>query len=362
MKKQIFQLFTIENRILLPAPVLNYISEHFKDMESVKTLLQLCKSKLNTSLLSMEQLLEISTQKNKETPQFELKTFKYMPRNFIQCFQTLKSFLPTPSHPISLLKDESDQVIFGLFTKAINGKYSLEDEHDVIELDLEDVENECFIFENMFLAFRGTKTETFKVREAILPRFPVYSTPINLKHPRNSKICVVGGFDDEFEHLKKIIQAESPDLCIVSAKSDSIKNIISEISCNVIVCPSKSACDHIPFSFKNVSNPHIIEVPGNLLGFIDYNVFDHRRDGLFFNCNSMESFLQSVISQGSICPFSGSDFAMPRFPNFFVISQDSHPVVIDVNNIKIMSIPRVREGYFAVLDFGNSIFEIRSVL
>jgi len=361
MKKQIFNLFTLENGIRLSAPVLDYISDHFTEMESVNTLLKLCKAKFNTSSLSMEQLMEISLLKTKETTQFELRKFKYMERNFAKSFQALRDRLGVTPHPISSLCNDTVQVIFGVFFKGINGQYSLEDDHDTIELELSKVENACFVFENMFVGLRGFKTDIFNVVEVILPRFPVFSPLASFSRSKSPKVCVVGCLKGELSVLRSLILAERPDLCIVSSMSDINMAELDGVCENVIVCASRDCCDYVPFGLNGVSNPFFIEIGGNLLGFIDYNLFEHRRDGIFFNSSSMEAFIRSLISQGSICPFSGSDFPTACFPNFLIVSQDSHPVVVDVDGVKVMSISPIKDGYFGVLDFAESSFDVRMV-
>ncbi|ELA42268.1 uncharacterized protein VICG_00667 [Vittaforma corneae ATCC 50505] len=365
MKKEVFRLFTIENGIMLSAPVLEYISNNFKDIDSIHALLKSFQARFNTASLSLDQVKELSMQPNNKSGKerafnnLELKTFKYCSVDFYKCFQDLSLRLRVNAISLSLLQEGVEKVIFGIFSRSRNGKYLIEDDYDVIEVDLSDVQSDGFLFENMFVGLKGIKSGDFKVKELILPKYPVHIPSNNLELIKNAKICVFGCFDGEFEFVKTVLSIETPDFCIVSVKNSINGSAFEELCSNVIICPSRFDAEYIPFNLNNISNPFLINIFNNLIGFIDYNLFEHRKNGMVFNNNHIESFLKSILSQGSICPFAGSDFSVPYFPSIMIISQDFHPLVLDVEGIKFISLPPVKEKCYAVLDFNNDLFEVK---
>lgn len=361
MKKEIFQLFTIENGILLSNQALEYISTNFSDINSLEKLLKSCKLKFNSSSISLEQIKEIVSQKTAEQNLIEIKTFKYHPRELLKDFTKISGTINLNITPISILQEDVEEIIFGLFYKNSNGKYLLEDDHNLIEIDLKNVKNDVFLFENMFVGLKGVKQECFKVNEIILPPLNVHSLLSDPKIYKNSKICVFGCYNSEESIIKRAILTESPDFCIISTKNEIDLSNLKDLCPNLIQCPSRQSCKYIPVSSNNISNPFLFEIFNNLVGFIDFNLFDYRKDGLFLNNKPIESFLRSVFSQGTICPFSGSDFSIPEIPNVLIISQDFHPLVLKVEGITFMSLPPVGENSYALLDFENDIYEVKYI-
>jgi hypothetical protein len=163
------------------------------------------------------------------------------------------------------------------------------------------------------------------------------------------------------DFIKSIISLENPDLSIFSVKNDKNMEILKNEFQNAIICPSRQFMRHIPMNLQNTTNPFLIDAFNRSIAFIDYNVFEHRKDGLFFNKDPVESFLKSIVSQSSILPFSGSDFSVSRFPNIVIISQDLHPMVLDVDCIKFISLPSTKDRYYAILDLNENIFEVKLV-
>lgn len=353
MKKRVFQLFTIENGILLPTPVLEYIAGRFTDVESLRGLLRRCKAKFATPSLSMAQVLEVSNQK--EGSRFDITSFKFAAADLNTAFQTLYLHVGATATQISLLKDGVEQLIFGLFFRDRGGRYALEDEHDVIELDLSGVEDEAFLFDNMFVGLVGAKAGIFVVKRIVLPKFPVVPP-----HVGSAKICIFSCYSGDAAFVRDVLARESPDLCVISAEEE--KGHEFEGACaNITICPSRAQCEFLPARFGSVSNPLVLEAVGNQIAFLDYNMFEQRKTGVSFNGADVEAFVRAVISQGSLCPFAGSNLSVPVFPNVFVIAQDFQPLVTDVDGVKVVSLPPVKNGYFGVLDFSQSLFEVRRV-
>lgn len=365
MKKEIFQMFTIDNGIRLSAPVLEYISNNFKDIESVQDLLDSFKANFDTPSISLDQIKELNEQKisggGKDGGRviFELKMFRHQPINFHRRFLDLTSRLSVKPMPVSFLQEGVERKIFGIFFRNRNGKFTIEDDYGTINVDLSDVQSDGFLFDNVIVGMKGIKSGDFKVKELFWPKIPVYSPPTSLELCKNAKMCVFGCFNGESEFIKTVLSIESPELCIVSVKEDADPRAVKDIFPKVIICPTRFDREYIPFRQNNASNPFVITVFNHLIGFIDYNLFEHRRSGLVFNENNLESFLRAVFSQGAICPFGGSDFFMPAFPNIMIVSQNFHPLVLDIEGFKFVSLPPIQERCYAVLDFNNGIFEVK---
>lgn len=378
MKKEIYELFTLENGIILSQAVLDYISKNYTDSSSLQSLLASFKSKFgNTSSISISQIESISqrgkddsTQKRNNT--FNIKTFKFLQKDFNRRFHELKQ--PT-AVPISFLKEES-ALIFGLFFKNKSGTFSLEDDFGVIELEMSDVQNEIFLFEYIFVGVIGKKEfSKFKVKEFILPKVNVSSNNTFLQDV-DMKICIFGSIsdivqqsipesmvDDTDSVMKSIIKKEQPDVCIIStdrAKDDiktiarSIISATDEIQCNVVLCSTRKSSKYLPM---DENNPFILETFNNSIGFVDFNVFEERKRGVLISHDAnrcpVELFLKSMFSQKTLVPFSGSDLPVEKYPNILVVSQDFQPLVAEVDGIKFMSLPAMKEGYYGVIDNGK---------
>ncbi|KAM0681353.1 hypothetical protein GINT2_000553 [Glugoides intestinalis] len=360
MKKEIYQLLTIENGIRLSTVVLNYLSENLRDIAELTALLKLFKAQYNTDSISLDQIKNLSIQK-KETQSslFNVKSFKYIQKDLAKEFERVKSNLSLQITPISLLESNTKQVIFGIFFKGKDGRYAIEDDYDIIELDLSNVKADVFLFEDMFVCLKGVKSSDFCVDEVILPPCSIYNSTNGFLKDIGLKICAFGSFNDEIDFVRSVLINKTPDICLISCSNPFDSSSISDICPNIIVCSSSTDKSYLPSQVQQISNPYLIETFKHLICFLDADVFENRKTGLFFNENHMEAFLRTLASQQSLCPFSGSDLYVPYFPNIMIIAQDSYPVVLDVDGIKFMNLPPVKDHYFAFLDFSNNLFEIK---
>lgn len=361
MKREIYRLFTIENGIRLSTAVLDYLSTNFKDLAGLASLLKSFKAQYSTDSISLDQIKNLSIQKSTtQSSLFNVKSFKYIQKDLCKEFERVKSNLNLQITPISLLEKDTSQVIFGIFFKGKDEKYAIEDDYDIIELDLSNIKADVFLFENMFVCFKGTKAVDFLVSDIILPSCNIYKNTNGFLKDIGLKICAFGSFNDEIDFVRTVLENETPDICLISSSNTFDASSISDLCQNIILCSSRTDHSYLPSQLQNVSNPYLIETFKHLIGFLDADAFENRKTGLFFNENHMESFLRTFSSQQSIFPFSGSDLYVPYFPNIMIISQDSYPIVVDIDGIKFMSLPPVKDGYFAFLDLSNNLFEIKS--
>lgn len=362
MKRHVYQLFTIENGIMLTTPVLDYIANNFKDLETIESLLRAFKSRYNDSSITLEHIKALSEAKSEECDAiFKTLQFKYVQKDFSKRFEALKSTLNIKITPISLLEEGTEQTIFGIFYKGRNESYCIEDDHDVIELNLDSVQNDVFVFENMFVCAKGVKSAVFSVVEFILVPFNIHKANNSFLKDKKLKICVFGSLGNDLKFAKNVLSEEKPELCIISTSNPAISKELSEFCTNIVVCPQKADCSYLPYKRDDTSNPFLLETRNSMIGFLDFDLFNFRKNGLFFNENQMEAFFKSIISQESICPFSGSDLSISHFPNIMIISQSYQPVVLDVEGVKFMSLPSSEDGYYGIVDFNNAVFEIRHI-
>jgi hypothetical protein len=453
MKKAIYNAFTIENGIILTNPVISYISTKVNSLEDISSLLANFKLKFNSSQISIEQvdsLLCLNKIENKNF--FSLKTYeKFQVRDLIKEFESSKkrSFFNSAyiknvkeneqthnnedvnvqenklAKGISLLEG-GEEIIFGIFYRNRKGTFSLEDDYDVIELDLNGIENDSFLYDGMFVGLSGTlrpvinnvNENVFAVKKVLLLDSTTSFKQNNFLENKKIKICIFNSFDINFifsilmkytpeltiifsenslklEKLKdfKIILIKRSfiedelDECIFREKNNReiLKGIIENSVENGVENGTRGSLisrelersmeklaersvekskfiKNDSFSISLHENPLVVELFDVSIACISTDLFKNRQNGLFFNKNPLESFLKSIISQNSLFPFGNLNFSVEEFPNFLIILQDFHPVVLDVNNfekkgVKVMSLPK--EGYFGLLDFKEDIYEIR---
>lgn len=358
MKKEIYKLFTLENGVVMTMPVLSHLSKCIKDAESLWSFFSCFKSRFNTSTIDLGQIEQILTRAPEERDVYVTKVFQYAQRNLSGEFERLRAQIGAVVTPISLLEDGVESLIFGVFYRDRTGMLVLEDDHDVMELCLDGVLNDAFVFENMFVGIRGVKKERFNACEIVLPAFTVNSSENNFLDKSRVKICVFGCLGEQVEFLRSVLDIERPSIAIVSTDKHVDLGGLEELGTKLAICSCKCDGSFLPSQLKGISNPFIMELHGTKVGFLDHELFKERQDGIFLNRNPVDSFLRSLLSQSSLNPFAGSDMSVSEFPNVYVISQDACPLVLDVGGVKFVSLPPVSEGAYAVLDFLDGRFEV----
>lgn len=357
MKKEILKLFTCENGIVLSKNVMDRLVECIKDREDLESFYAHFKEKFNTSSLELEQIDQLLSKSYDKLDSYIIKNTKYTEMDFYSKYDLFRSKIMWKITPISLLEDE-DGVIFGILYRNKTGKFILEDDHESIIVNFDDVKNDGFVFENMFVGLSGCKIidnnndSFFCVYEIILPDIQVNKSKNNFLKKNNSKICIFGGVENTL-FIKNVIERENPDFSVVSTH---LKLNFENLG-TVLVTSSKKDESLLPSKMQNISNPFILELFDSKIGFIDCELFKERSKGVFFNKNPLESFLKSILSQNNLNPFCSSDLYISEFPNIFIISQSTYPQVIDIDSVKIVSLPDDNKSY-AVLDFNNNRFEV----
>ena len=124
------------------------------------------------------------------------------------------------------------------------------------------------------------------------------------------------------------------------------------------IVPCKCTQEFLPIKFNEFTNPLIIELHKIKILFLDFNIFKNKENGIFLNVNHLESFLKSYISQSSANSFSKVDFECDQMPNIIVISQEFYPFVIEISGIKIISLPPISDGSYAIIDTSNDQVEV----
>lgn len=401
MKKQIYIAFTVENGIILSSEVLSYIQLKVTSQEALMSLLNAFKSQFNTPSISKDQIDSILSYKTEEKNFYNLKSFKFQQRDLCKELEVFRNRFPIKTVPISLI-NENECVIFGILYKNKKGTFSLEDDYDTIEISAISAESETFIFDGMFIGIRGSlnprkasdennseyenyksentgecgiehtviksagnstviKSENlFHVKEFILVNTEISKKQNRFLEDLKPKICVFN-----LDHrIADLLELEQPDLAVIFTKSNFDITPLRKFCKNFVLCPICNDPDFLPHSNFNSSNPLLLETFDNLICFISVDLFKNRQNGLFFNKNPMESFMKSIISQNSLYPFGNCDFTVPEFPNIFVIRQDFHPVIMEIeskndNQVKIISLPSKSDGSYAVLDYLRNVFEIK---
>ena len=366
MKKLIYSLFTVEHGIVLNTAVISYIEEKIATYEELMALLSTFKSRFNSSSISKEQIDTILSSKSETKNFYNLKTFKFKCRDFCKEFETFKNQFPIKTTSISLLEDDVESTIFGIFYKNNKSSFSLEDDFDVIDLELEKVHNSAFLFEGMFVGAKGVKNGSFIVQEFILPKMEISKKQNQFLENVKPKICVFKldelCSNEEILTVLSILASESPDITVIFSKSNIDISLLNKSCKEIIVSSIIDDPDFLPSNSFGVSNPFILETFDSLLGFICVDIFKNRQDGLFFNKNPMDSFIRSFISQRSLYPFGNSDFSLFEFPNILILLKDFHPVVTTVDSVKIVSLSSLKDGYYAVIDLDKNTYEVKNNL
>lgn len=357
MKKDIYRLFTLENGIIMTMPVLDHLSERIKDCESLASFFSCFKSKFNTSTIDLGQIEQILSHSPEERDSYTIRTFRYAQRDLSKDFERFRNQISGKITPISLLEPGVESLIFGIFYRDKRGRLVLEDDHEVVELCLDGVSNDVFVFENMFLGIRGTMEKVFGACEIVLPAFAVNSSQNSFLDNSKVKICVFGCCTGQTAFVRSILDAERPDIAIVST-NEAVGDVLGKAGTKLVVFSCRCDGSFLPSQTQKVSNPFILELFDTQISFIDHDLFKARQEGIFFNGNPVDSFLRSVLSQGSLNPFTRSDMSVPAFPNVYVVSQSTCPLVLEVDGVKFVSLPPAGEGAYAVLDFLNGRFEV----
>lgn len=126
----------------------------------------------------------------------------------------------------------------------------------------------------------------------------------------------------------------------------------------MICCSCSSDKSFLPSQEQAVSNPFVLDLADASIGFIDSDFFRNRQLGTFTKGNLIESFLKSVLSQSSLDPFSRSAMRLQEMPRFIVLAQKTYPAVLDVENVKFISLPPAGDRAYAVLDFKTDNFQV----
>lgn len=370
MDKEIYRLFTLENGIIISKPVLCHLSGYIKTQNDLSVFFKTFKTKYNTSFLSIDQVDKIFSNNDNAANGFAINSFRFKHRHFPTEYEFFKSRINAKITSISLLPIDCSATIFGILYKNKKGKYVLEDELDIIEINFSNVSNDSFLFENMFLAISGIKKIIedsqknekiiFEAVKIILPQNIINSSKNDFLDKSKKKILFFGCYKNEKDFVNQILQKENPDIAIISCDAVIDLNIFENCKQQILVCSCKCDKSFLPSQVKSISNPFVLELCNSKIGFIDHNLFKLRENGLFLNKNPLDSFLKSYISQSSLNPFSSADLLVNEVPNIIIISQNTYPQVIDIDSVKIYSLPPISQGLYAVVDFNSIKFEIRS--
>ena len=139
MKKLIYNLFTVENGIVLSTSVISYINEKVSSNEDLVSLLNAFKSRFNSSTITKEEIDIIFNSKTEDKIFYTLKTFKFEHRDLCKEFEYFKNRFQNKTTPISLIEQGIVSTIFGIFYKNGKGKFCIEDDYDVIDLEIDNI-------------------------------------------------------------------------------------------------------------------------------------------------------------------------------------------------------------------------------
>ncbi|KAI5171993.1 DNA polymerase epsilon subunit 2, partial [Pancytospora epiphaga] len=402
MQRDVYEMFTVKHGIRITPAALNYISAHVSTIDDLKKLLRLFISIFNTSEITEDQAKKILTKSQEpEEPVFVIHSTTYKAKHLSSKYDKFKSRISTNITSISLLEEDEESAIFGIFYKNGCGVPVLEDDHRLIALSFETCESDSFLYENMFVALRGKKiNDTFLVKYVILPTVStnaLFSPTSYRSLPSNSntgsgmtsdslgsttlispgknqflksgpvKICVFGCYVDEKELLDEILSRQKPDIVIItlcirsklSYEHSESKVVICPCRCRNKLLPDRLDCKSTDASVA--SNPFILELHNKKIAVIDHNLFEYKKNGLFCNKLPLQSFLKGIHSQQSFNPFAPNDLSFPAVPDIFIIIQDFHPFVMDVENTRMVSLLPIKSGSYVVIETDSDSIEIMNI-
>lgn len=363
MKKQIYNLFTVEHGIILNSAVISYIEQKINTNDELLSFLSAFKTHFNSSSITKEQVDAILNSKSEVKNFYNIQTFKFKHRDLCKEFEHFKNKLHIKTTPIALLEEGVEDVIFGIFYRNAKGTFSLEDDYDVIDLQMNNVTNSVFLFDGMFVGAKGVKNGSFIISEFILPEPHISKKQNQFLVDLKPKICVFNlknsSCNSDLDAISSILSFESPNIVIIFS-NENIDITPLKIWCrDIIISSIVEDSDFLSSTPFGVSNPFILETFDCLFGFIAVNIFKNRQNGLFFNKTPMDSFIKSVLSQNSLYPFGNCDLRVSELPNIFVFLQDFHPLVKTIDSVRILSLPCLKDNYYAVLDLFSETFEIK---
>lgn len=364
MKKEILKLFTVKNGISIQKEALKKLQEHIKDQQTLNTFFLEFKRKFNSSEVEVAMIDEIFCNSTEISNSFLIKHFKFQEKNANEDFFNLKNKIFHQIFSLPFLQENLQSCIFGIIYKNRNGIYILEDENDTIELEFQ-IQKPLFIFEGMFISLKGQKilikneenaSIKFLVNDFILPDTKVSNHKNGFLSENKNKVCVVGGFNGEYEDINRVLDIEKPDILIISSRVEIDTKRVGKKERVLLVEDSM-----FPEIKQDISNPFILELQDKKIGFVSDEIFKNKKTGTFFNGDFLASFLRSFLSQGSLNPFFNSNFNLPEFPNYFIISQKTFPVVVEIEDVTFISLPSFGLKYYCILDFNSEKFEVKEI-
>lgn len=378
MKKAVYAIFTVENRIRMDAGTLEYITSSVRDSEDIRSLLNEFKARFNTSTVDSSQIRELLTASREERPFFAIEPTTYRANSLPVLYDSLKKHLTEPVSPISLLGHGVPSIIYGIFYRSSSGQNILEDEHGTVVLDLAGCAGDIFLFENMFVAAEGglfserveDSDPVFSVTRFILPAVQPHSRLNGFLLQKDLRIIAFSCFTNQTALVEQVIGRHSPDVVVLSicsarpalAGSSIIENLASRhFSTRFITYPCRCTGRHLPDRVNGLvtTNPFTLNLYDGSIAFIESNIFEHKRNGLFLGKNSQEAFLKTFLSQGSYNPFEHVNLYRESLPKIIVVSQRFYPFVTRLDGIQIISLsPIADEGTYALIDTSAGEAEI----
>ncbi|KAI5150912.1 hypothetical protein ENBRE01_1778 [Enteropsectra breve] len=391
MKNYIYSIFTAKNKIRMSKDTLEYIESICAREEDANALLELYKENCSNHIISIEEIKQIKEKgRDVAKPRYTVKEKRYTPQDYIARYEKYKEDLKYPIAAIVSLEEDAQENIFGILYRNKLNRFILEDPLGEIEIDISGCKEDAFLFENMFVGFRGCKRNGFFMVEQILLMDKHHHRKNNNsdKDDGGFKIGIAGCLFKNRVILKNskishYLEENKLDLLIISVcpsdqnennillENTSIEQKIAQerLEGKVVLMPCRCHRQLLPHKMQKrgsqentqetmTSNPFTLEVGGKNIAIIDANIFDYRKSGIFLGENPLECFVRSYLSQDEFDPFG--EIRMEMHADIVVVLQDYINVIMEVDGIWFVSLGNKQEPGLVEIEGSNVKIKIEA--
>ncbi|ELQ75368.1 DNA-directed DNA polymerase [Trachipleistophora hominis] len=340
MLRQIYEIFTQKNNILLSSAQMKMLNERKYTIEKYKKIADEYLRHFHNGVATNENLNFVieRIEKSLTCDIFRLKGFEKEFSNDLERYYFLQS-----------MTKGDDMIIFGMYYRNKFDENVVEDDESVVKVRF-NIDEDLFIFDGMFFGAAGSNENgEFEIKRIYLPEITVGSIERWDLMQKNVTIAFFSNMKLENETLDRIKAVEC-DILVLTGKFN-VKNISSAVTRFANTCkndiivmldrhepvktilPVNFDIKDKPSNLHPTTNPSRIQLHNMDIMVVKDEICAKKVQGTFFKENYYESFTRTFLSQYTY----NFDIGFKEMPRLIFVGQNTRAFVVECDGVILAS-------------------------